>query len=71
MPTEAYAHGGLCPVVPHLYEKGYISFPSFCDTAIRDRTEFMFCVFSPTTSRPAITDSIYYRSHHFKKRIQL
>jgi hypothetical protein len=38
-----------------------ISFPSFCYTAIRDRTEFIFCVFCPTTSRPAITDSIFYR----------
>jgi len=38
-----------------------ISFPSFWDTAIRDRTEFIFCVFCPTTSRPAITDPISYR----------
>jgi len=27
MPTEAYAHGGLCPLIkrpPHITEKGYI-----------------------------------------------
>jgi hypothetical protein len=33
-----------------------ISFPYFCSAAIRDRTEFIFCVFSLTSGKRAITD---------------
>ena len=64
MPTEAYAHGGLCPIAPHVTEKGYRCVVTQTTPLSVLPISRIYCLPMPAVSVPLFrkTRIIYYSS---------